>query len=58
MLNCPQCGAEEMPISHIRTFYLCKSSDHEQRPGTFSQSMDCERSKVYNENKPEVVNDG
>ena len=56
MLHCPRCGAEEMSISHPRTFYLCKSSDYDQRPGTFSQSMDCEKTTIINENK--VENDG
>jgi len=40
--RCPKCGSAELPTSSPRTFYVCGSSDYDQRPGTFHQSKLCQ----------------
>lgn len=34
-MSCPRCGADEASTKTPRTFYMCGSSDYDQRPGTF-----------------------
>ena len=39
--NCPKCGAVEVDAMTPRTVYACGSSDYDQRPNTFTQSVQC-----------------
>lgn len=39
--KCPECGSEEIEGGSPRTTYSCGSSDYDQRPGTFQQSICC-----------------
>ena len=38
---CPKCGRPEISSNTLRTVYLCGSSDYDQRPGTFNESIPC-----------------
>ena len=42
--SCPMCGAPEVEANTPRTTYACRSSDYDQRPGTFKQSDQCKTS--------------
>ena len=39
--KCPECGSEEIEGGSPRTTYSCGSSDYDQRPETFQQSICC-----------------
>ena len=39
--KCPKCGAVEVDAITPRTVYACGSSDYDQRPNTFTQSVQC-----------------
>ena len=39
--NCPKCGAVEVDAITPRTVYACGSSDYDQRPNTYTQSVQC-----------------
>lgn len=40
-IKCPKCGSFEVESMTPRTTYSCGSSDYDQRPNTFRQSVQC-----------------
>jgi hypothetical protein len=45
---CPKCGAPEVEAMTPRTKYKCGSSDYDQRPNTFKQTMRCKLHALFN----------
>jgi hypothetical protein len=45
-MTCPCCNATEVEADTPRTVYACGSSDYDQRPGTFLQSLECRGENV------------
>jgi len=46
MDKCPNCGAPEVDWCGAETHYKCGSSDYDQRPGTFNQSINCAKAEI------------
>jgi hypothetical protein len=49
MEKCPKCGAPEVDWNGPATHYKCGSSDYDQRPGTFKQSIACAKAEALSE---------
>lgn len=45
---CPKCGAPEVEAMTPRTKYKCGSSDYDQRPNTFKQTIKCRIYATFN----------
>lgn len=45
---CPKCGALEIDAMTPRTIYKCGSSDYDQRPNTFKQTIKCKVHAFFN----------
>lgn len=45
---CPKCGAPEVEAMTPRTKYKCGSSDYDQRPNTFKQTIRCKLHTLFN----------
>jgi hypothetical protein len=45
---CPKCGAHEVDAMTPRTIYKCGSSDYDQRPNTFKQTIKCRIYATFN----------
>lgn len=48
MDKCKKCGAIEIEAMTWRTVYKCGSSDYDQRPNTFKQSLKCKIKTFFN----------
>jgi hypothetical protein len=46
MEKCQKCGAPEVDWNGPATHYKCGSSDYDQRPGTFKQSIACAKAEA------------
>jgi len=46
--RCPKCGAFEVEAMTPRTKYKCGSSNYDQRPNTFKQTIKCKLYVMFN----------
>ncbi len=47
MEKCPKCNSIEVKSLTPRTVYKCGSSDYDQRPCTFKQTSECNKTKYH-----------